>query len=103
MVVSRKGAGRRSEKRVEKAADGHYLLIDGRRWRATNPALPEKERQRLVRLLMKARRDVGQALKEDDVDALRRARRRVNKYKTALGERGPKWWESEEQGKKQER
>ncbi len=103
MGISRKGATAqrkaRGKKRVEQTAGGHYVLIDGRRWRATNPAIAEDERVRLVRLLMKARRDVGQALKENDREAERRARRRVNKYKTALGERGPKWWEQETEKK----
>ena len=100
MMVSRKGAKAQSKKSVEKTDEGHYVVIDGRRWRATNPAIPEAERQRLVRLLMKARRDVGQALKAKDKEAERRARVRVNKYKTALGERGAKWWEQKAKEKK---
>jgi hypothetical protein len=104
MRVSGKGASgakKAKQERVEKTADGHYVLIDGRRWRATNPAIPEEERKRLVGLLMKARRDVGQALREKDAEAERRARRRVNKYKIALGERGAKWWEQSGDEKKQ--
>lgn len=77
---------------IERSSDGRFLIIDGRRWRATRPDLPEAERARLVRLLMKARRDVKAALQRGDDDALRRARRRVHRYKVALGERGPPWW-----------
>ena len=83
-------------KKVEKTDDGRYVRIDGRRWRATNPDLPEDERQRLVKELMAARRDVGKALREGDAEAEARARRRVHDAKVALGERGPKWWEEEE-------
>ena len=39
---------------------------------------------------MKARRDVGQALKEKSKTKERLARNRVQKYKVALGERGEK-------------
>ena len=81
------------ERRVEKVDGGRYVLIDGRRWRATDPSLPEDERRRLVSELMKARRDVGSALRADDEDAEREARARVNRAKVALGERGDKWWE----------
>jgi|TARA_R100001086_G_scaffold206198_1_gene122002 hypothetical protein len=49
---------------------------------------PKKER--LVKLLMKARRDVGSALKEKNKTKERSARSRVQKYKVALGERSGK-------------
>lgn len=84
---------------VQKTSDGHYVVIDGRRWRATNPHLSEEERERLVKRLMKARRDVGKALRDGDEDAERRARQRVHRAKVALGERGPKWWRGEESDK----
>ena len=73
--------------------DGHHVIIDGRKWRATNPNLPEDERKRLVSELMAARRDVGSALKAGDKNAEAEARARVHAAKVALGERGPKWWE----------
>ncbi len=85
-------------KRVERTADGHYVVIDGRRWRATNPALPEDERKRLVSELMRARSAVGQALRKGDGEAERAARDRVHAAKVALGERGPKWWEGAARG-----
>ena len=62
----------------------------GRLWRASNPSLPEDERQRLVNELMNARRAVRDA--EDGSEAMKEARRRVNAAKVALGERGPVWW-----------
>ena len=74
-------------------ADGHHVVIDGRRWRATDPAVPEDEAARLRRWLMKARRDVGAARRAGDTDAERAARDRVHAAKTALGERGPQWWD----------
>ena len=83
------------DKKVEKTEDGHYVIIDGRKWRATNPNLPEDERQKLVDELMSARREVGRALKAGDKAAENAARDRVQAAKVGLGERGPKWWETD--------
>ena len=80
---------------VEHTPDGHYVIIDGRKWRATNPNLPEEERQKWVNELMSARRAVAASLKAKDKDAENAARDRVQAAKEALGERGPKWWEEE--------
>ena len=77
----------------ERTPDGHYLIIDGRRWRASDPRLPEKRRQELVNELMDARRAVGAAKRADDAEAERAARDRVHAAKVALGERGKPWWE----------
>jgi hypothetical protein len=73
--------------------DGHHVIIDGRKWRATDPSLPEEVRQERVRELMAARRDVGTAKRKHDPVLERSARDRVHAAKVALGERGPKWWE----------
>ncbi len=72
--------------------DRRYIVVRGRLWRATNPALDEAEREQLVKILMAARRDVARARRQDDVAAVQRARSRVNRAKLALGERGPVWW-----------
>lgn len=71
--------------------DGRYFIVAGRLWRATNPAIPEDERHRLVAELMDARRAVKDA-KRGDGD-LRAARDRVDAAKVELGERGPVWWD----------
>ena len=65
--------------------DGHFIVVGGRRWRATDPAIPEALRQELVAELMSARRDVR-------IDP-GSARPRVADAKVALGERGDPWWE----------
>jgi len=77
----------------EKTPDGRHVIIDGRRWRATDPSLSEQRRQELVRELMSARSAVGWAKRRKDPGAERAARDRVHAAKVALGERGPKWWE----------
>lgn len=71
--------------------DGHYVVVRGRKWRATDPSIPEGRRDELVRILMAWRREVlrtkGTPLKSD-------ARAGVHATKVALGERGtPPWWE----------
>jgi hypothetical protein len=78
-----------SERRLldmaEHTPDGHHIIVDRRRWRATDPSIPDTFRQELVDELMAARR----AVNADEPDA----RRRVHDAKTALGERGEPWWE----------
>ncbi|XVU29590.1 hypothetical protein ACQPZJ_21685 [Actinoplanes sp. CA-054009] len=71
--------------------DGRFLVINGRRWRATDPAIPEGEAAALRKALMAARRDVGKALRAGEDPASARAR--VQIAKVALGERGTPWWE----------
>lgn len=70
--------------------DERYIVIDGRRWRRSDPSLPEHVRVALVSELMAARRAVGAARSDT---AVRDARRRVDAAKRALGERGPRWWD----------
>ena len=72
--------------------DGRYIVVRGRLWRATNPSLPEPERQRLTQALMDARRAVKAARAAADPDAEDAAHRAVDAAKQALGERGPVWW-----------
>ena len=72
--------------------DGRYLVVRGRLWRASNPALPEDRRQAFVDALMDARRAVKAAVGTGDTQALAEARAAVDAAKTALGERGPVWW-----------
>lgn len=78
---------------MEHSPDGRYILIHGRRWRATDPELPPEVAAELRHELMSARRAVGAALRAADGIAERSARSRVHRAKTALGERGTPWWE----------
>jgi hypothetical protein len=77
----------------ERTADGRYVIVDGRRWRASDPAIPAEVAAELRRELMSARRAVGAALRSGDAEAERLARDRVQRWKVALGERGTPWWE----------
>ncbi len=84
------GSPGRSPDAVVRTADGHHVVVGGRRWQATDPEIPDALRAELTAALMAARRAVGQAAG----DPVRRAeaRRRVHDAKLALGERGPGWW-----------
>ena len=75
----------------ERTPDGRHVIIDGRRWRATDPSIPEERRLELVSELMSARRAVGAAKPGGDKEAERAARACVHAAKVALGERGPRW------------
>ena len=72
--------------------DGRYFVVRERLWRCSNPALREDERQRLVNMLMDARRAVGIAKRSGNAESLAAARHLVDAAKHALGERGPVWW-----------
>jgi len=83
-----------SERDVEcRTPDGRYLVVRGRLWRATNPHLPEADKERLVAALMNARRRLrGKRSAEERASA----RAAVEAAKVALGERGPVWWDDGE-------
>ncbi len=72
------------------------MILNGRRWRATDPKVPEEVVARLRSHLMAARRAVAAALRAQDTEAERAARTRVHTAKVALGERGTPWWDQEE-------
>jgi hypothetical protein len=70
--------------------DGRYIVVDGRRWRATDPAIPEERRQELTDVLMAWRREVRRT---KGTEQERASRDGVQAAKVALGERGTPWWE----------
>lgn len=76
----------------ERTEDGRYIVVDGRRWRASDPAIPDALRAELVAELMDARRLV----RTDPATA----RPRVQDAKVALGERGEPWWEPTDEGRR---
>lgn len=74
----------------ERTADGRYIVVRGRRWRATDPELPEEVARNLRSELGRARSAIGRA---EDPDVVRAWRDRVQLAKEGLGERGQAWWE----------
>jgi hypothetical protein len=78
---------------VERTDDGRYVVVDGRRWRTADPALPDDVRERLLHHLGVGRSGVRTAKKAGDDAAVAASRARVQLAKTGLGERGPAWWD----------
>ena len=70
--------------------DGRHIVVNGRRWRATDPELPADVHQALTSSLGRARSAVRRAADEPE---RRRARDQVQLTKEGLGERGTPWWE----------
>ncbi|SJN33582.1 hypothetical protein FM114_08680 [Luteococcus japonicus LSP_Lj1] len=72
--------------------DGHHIIVNGRRWRASDPSIPDALRAELVAELMRARREV-----RTRGDAVRPC---VQDAKVALGERGDPWWQQTPDGRR---
>lgn len=72
--------------------DGRYLVIQGRLWRASNPALPAEAKVKYMRDLLNGRRALKAAKTSGDEDAISAARKLVARAQVGLGERGPAWW-----------
>ncbi|SDH11398.1 biopolymer transporter Tol [Microbacterium pygmaeum] len=73
-----------------------WLVIDGRRWRRTDPSLPADVVDALTSHLGRGRSGVRSGKRAGDEAAVVSARRRVGLAKHGLGERGPYWWEAPE-------
>ena len=73
--------------------DDKWLVVEGKRWRRTDPALEPSVIEKLKSHLGAARNAVKQAKKRGDENDLAEARHRVNAAKHGLGERGEYWWE----------
>ena len=78
---------------VEHTPDGRWIVVDGRRWRRQDPALPEDVAARLRSHLGRARAAVRTVRREGTEAQLRAVRDRVGLAKRGLGERGTPWWE----------
>ncbi len=66
-----------------------YITVKGKKYKKS-PLKDSEYKKGLVKKLMKARRDVGIAIKEKNKTKEKEARRRVHKFKVLLGER-KKW------------
>jgi hypothetical protein len=85
----------------DRTPDGRWIVVNGRRWRAADPELPDDVRAELQHHLGRARAAVRTAGKAGDDAAVREARRRVGLAKHGLGERGEPWWEQDAETRQQ--
>ncbi|WP_440711401.1 biopolymer transporter Tol [Herbiconiux sp. YIM B11900] len=81
----------------ENDVDGErWLVVDGRRWRRTDPVLPAAMVEALKSHLGRGRNAVRAAKRTGDADEMAEARARVGLAKHGLGERGVAWWDAPE-------
>lgn len=76
--------------------DERWLVIDGRRWRRTDPSLPVDVVEALTSHLGRGRSGVRAGTRAGDDERVTASRRRVGLAKAGLGERGPYWWDEPE-------
>lgn len=89
-----------SSKQVDRTSDGHYIIVNGRKWRATDPALPEAELAELKQFLALGRSGSRKS-KSKTEEEVKAARHYTGLSKVGLGERGqPVWWEDTYEGRK---
>ena len=75
---------------MEPTEDEKWLVVDGRRWRRTDPAIPADALALLTSHLGRGRSGVRTASSEAELEA---TRHRTRLAKVGLGERGTPWWE----------
>lgn len=80
----------------EGTSDERWILVNGRRWRRTDPSLPADLVEELTSHLGRGRAGVNAAKRRGDDAAMAIARQRVDLAKHGLGERGPAWWNDNE-------
>jgi hypothetical protein len=73
-----------------------WLVVEGRRWRRQDPALPEEVAAALRSHLGRGRSATRVARQQGDAEAERAARRRTDLAKRGLGERGTPWWDQDD-------
>ncbi|MHC2998522.1 biopolymer transporter Tol [Microbacterium sp. HJ5] len=78
---------------MDETDDDRWLVVHGRRWRRTDPRLPDDIVEALTSHLGRGRSAVRVGKKNEDPDAVAHARHRVNLAKHGLGERGEPWWD----------
>ena len=72
--------------------DGRYFVLQGRLWRASNPALAAERKVKYMRDLLNGRRALKAAKLAGDEAAITAARQLVAAAQVGLGERGKVWW-----------
>lgn len=89
---------------LEMTPDGHYKIIYGRRWRATDPMIPAEVKKELLHYHAVGRSGTGAAKRKGKTeadDAVKLARKRTGIAKHGLGERGqPPWWDDTDEGRR---
>lgn len=81
---------------VSRTQDGHHIVVNNRKWRATDPLIPADSLQELKHFLAIGRSGSRKS-KDKSEDDIKRARQFTALAKLGLGERGqPEWWQDSE-------
>ncbi|KAK0666979.1 hypothetical protein QBC41DRAFT_396793 [Cercophora samala] len=84
-----------------KTNDGHYIVVNGHKWRATDPMVPDDALAELKHFLAKGRSGARRQNKHDP-EKLQLSRKTTGLAKLGLGERGkPEWWNDTDKGRKE--
>ena len=93
-----------SKKCPERTSDGRYIIVKNRKWRATDPSIPEEALTELKHHLAKGRASARAMVpkgKTEEDDDIRLSRKRTGLAKLGLGERGkPEWWNDTTEGRR---
>lgn len=96
-----KKANQPSKSFPPKTDDGHYIIVNGRKWRATDPLVPDNALAELKHFLAKGRSGARRQNK-NDMQKLSLSRKTTGLAKLGLGERGkPEWWNDTDEGRKE--
>jgi hypothetical protein len=91
------------KRRPQTTSDNRYIIVNGRKWRATDPLIPADALAELKHYLAKGRSGVRgkKGVSVEDDESVKLARRRTGLAKLGLGERGkPEWWNDSDAGRK---
>lgn len=84
---------------VSRTDDGHHIVVNNRKWRATDPLIPEDDLRQLKHYLAIGRSGSRKG-KDKTEDDIQRARQFTGLAKLGLGERGqPEWWNDTEESR----
>ncbi|KAK4176771.1 hypothetical protein QBC36DRAFT_328576 [Triangularia setosa] len=101
VAPSTKEATRPTKLSPPKTDDGHYITVNGCKWRATDPMVPDKALAEIKHFLAKGRSGARRQ-NRDDSEKLRLSRKATGLAKLGLGERGkPEWWNDTDEGRKE--
>jgi len=93
-------ASKPTAKEIDRTPDGHYIIVNGRKWRATDPDIPQADFEELKHYLALGRSG-SRKRKIKSEDDVKGARQYTALAKLGLGERGqPVWWEDSSEGRR---
>lgn len=90
-----------ASREIDRTADGHYIIVNNRKWRATDPMIPTEELKELKHFLAIGRGGSRKSSNKSN-DQIEAARKYTGLAKLGLGERGqPPWWQDSDDARQQ--